>query len=111
MNNNDEMVVEGFFSEESILALYDFDYQAAMIFIMTVETGSLTTSARILNLSVSIVSIKLKKFRSKYEYELFTRAGRNLVPTYEAYELNIRLKEVLKPLTELINLYKQGLVF
>lgn len=93
---NDRLMVEKTFSIEKIPSLYGFDLQTALIFIAVVETGSLTVSARMLNLSVSIVSLKLKKFRRNYDVELFTREGRDLVSTHEGHLLNNKLKAWLQ---------------
>lgn len=67
--------------------------RSALVFMAVIETGSLAGTALALDCSGATVSTALKRFRDYSDLKLFTRTGRELVPTAEALDLAQRLRE------------------
>lgn len=77
-----------------------FDLNLVRVFCTLYDTGSLTLTAELLEITQPAVSHSLKKMRDYYDDPLFVRADGKMVPT----QLAMRIAPDLKKSIELINL-------
>ncbi len=78
---------ENFFS-----VLMNAELKSLLVFVAVVDTGNLFCASHVLGCSQPAVSIHLKRVRSLFAKPLFTREGRNLLPTPYAIKLSNELK-------------------
>lgn len=82
-SNDDETAI----SRECLQALSSADFRAMLAFVAVIELKGLAPAGQALEISTATVSMHLSRFRSQYGQNLFTRTGRALEPTREAYVL------------------------
>lgn len=72
------------------------------VFAAVMSTGGVIPAAYHLNCAQSTISTLLKKFCMHFNYPLFIREGRCLMPTHEAQVLYIRINFLVSELRELL---------
>ena len=68
------------------------DFRALLVFVVVLDTGSLSRAARLLGCSHSAISVSLKRVRDGSGRRLFLREGRELVPTAAAEMLGLEVR-------------------
>ena len=86
--------------------LMTMDFRAILAFITVVESGNLYCASIQLGCSQPAVSIYLNRVRGYFPKPLFSREGRNLVPTDYAVILSSKLKESLGDFQKIVLSHK-----
>lgn len=73
--------------------IVDIDFKSILSFIAFVDAGGLYGASLVMGCSPSSVSLHLKKIRCYFRTPLFTREGRNLIPTAYAIGVSEKFKE------------------
>lgn len=74
------------------------DFKSMLVFVAVIELQGLALAGQALGISQGTVSLHLSRFRLQFDKPLFTRTGRALEPTPEAYDLARQLRAVLSEL-------------
>lgn len=82
-------------------ALLDLDGRQLRIFLMVLETGSVTSAAEQLGVTQSAVSHALDRLRGALGDQLFVKAGRGILPTARAQSLAEPARRLLDDLRHL----------
>lgn len=92
-----DVVKVGSISKDNIdiSKLMAMDIKSILAFITVVESGNLYCASVYLGCSQPAISIYLKRVKSYFPERLFSREGRNLVPTEYALTLSKELKKSL----------------
>lgn len=87
---------------ENLDSLRKIDLNLLVIFYMVMQEKNVTRAAKKLKLSQPGVSFALTRLKKVLGYELFSRQGRNIIPTPQACLLYYNIKQPIELINEKI---------